>query len=163
MIRMFACGAVLLLASSLGADELRTLGAKTITGNLTAISGADITMMTDAGPVATPLAQVLTVDLRPAKGAAPGARYTAVRLLDDSILHCQSVGFAGNDVELTLLAGTQVKVPINFLSWMVRDAQLPTLRKKFDDILGAEKQTRPYRHSATRHGPERARRHARGR
>jgi hypothetical protein len=135
MIRTLACGAALLWASSLPADELRTLGAKTITGTLAAVSDAEITMMTDAGPIATPLSKVLTLDLRPVSGPAPAVKYTAVRLLDDSILHCQSVAFHGNEVELTLLTGSQVKMPINFLMWMMRDAQLTTLRKKFDDIL----------------------------
>src|SRR5437868_4386639 len=129
MIRTLVCGFSLLLAgASLCADELRTLGGKTITGNLTAITDAEIKLQTDAGPVATPLAQVLVLDMRQAKGIPAGIKYTDVRLLDDSILHCQSVAFKGNDAELTLLSGTKVKLPINLISWMVQDAQNPMLR-----------------------------------
>src|SRR5437667_4559222 len=131
MIRTLVCGVGLFMTgASLLADELRTLGGQTLVGNLAAISDADIKLQTETGLVATPLAQVLLVELRQTKGIPAGVKYTDVRLLDDSMLHCQSVALKGNDAELMLLSGTKVKLPINFISWMVQDAQNPTLRKK---------------------------------
>jgi len=137
MIRAGVCGFALLLSTtpSLQADELRTLGAKIIPGKLSAISNASITISTEAGSVDTPLSQVLSLELRPVKGPSPGTKFADVRLLDDSILHCQSVSFKGNEVELTLLSGTSLKLPLQSLTWMIRDAQDPILRKKFDDVL----------------------------
>ncbi len=68
MVRAYLCGfALLVTATSLLADELRTLGGKTIAGTLSAISGSEVTLTNDAGTVATPLAQVLAVELRPSK------------------------------------------------------------------------------------------------
>jgi hypothetical protein len=126
---------VLLAGPSLLADELRTLGGKTVTGTLAGIDASEITLKTDAGPVATPLSQVLGLDLRKTKEIPAGVRFTDVRLLDDSVLHCQSVTFKGNDVDVTLLSGAQVKLPISFLAWIVQDAQNVSLRKKFDEVL----------------------------
>jgi hypothetical protein len=137
MIRTLVCGlALLLTCSSLLADELRTLGGKTVTGSITAISDKAIILKTETGLVDLPLSQVLDVDLRGVKGIPLGTKYTDVRLLDDSILHCQSVDFKGNDAELTLTSEATARVPINFLVWMVQEAQNPSLRKKFDDLLG---------------------------
>jgi hypothetical protein len=136
MMRVFVCclGLVLGSASLLLADELRTLGAKTVAGQLWAISESEITLKTDDGTAATPLAQALLLDLRPIKGAAD-AKYTEVRLLDDSVLLCQSVAFEGNDVNLVLLSGASVKVPLSVVTWLLQEAQDQALHKKFDDIL----------------------------
>jgi hypothetical protein len=137
MIRTLVCGLVYFsICSSLLADELRTLGAKTVTGSVTAITDKAITLKTETGLVEFPLAQVLDVDLRGIKEIPLGVKYTDVRLLDDSILHCQSVNFRGNDVELALSSGGMARVPVNFIVWLVQEAQNATLRKKFDDLLG---------------------------
>ncbi len=64
-----------------------------------------------------------------------GTKVTDVRLIDDSVVHCQAVAFKGNEAELTLLSGARVNLPINFLTWMVQDAQNPVVRKKFTDLL----------------------------
>lgn len=117
------------------ADDLRTLGGKTVSGTLSSITSAEVTMMTEAGPVVTPLAQVLAVDLRKVKGIAAGTRYSDVRLLDDSNLHCQAVAFKGNQVDMTLTLGSQVSAPLSHIMWLVQEAENSVLRKKFDDVL----------------------------
>ena len=113
MIRGLICGCLLLHmpAFPLFADEVHTLGGKTITGTLQSITDSEVTLKADTGSVTTPVAQVLAVDLRPVKGPAPAAKYLDVRLLDDSLLHCRSATFQGNDVELTLLSGRNSKRP----------------------------------------------------
>jgi hypothetical protein len=123
------------MSFAIRADELRTLGGKTISGDVTAISDTEITITSDTGPVSTPLSQVLALEARATKPIPPSVKYSDVRLLDDSILHCKSVAFKGNDAELTLLSGTVVKLPVNFLVWMLHDAGNAALRKKFDDLL----------------------------
>lgn len=125
----------LLSATTLFADDVHVLGGMTITGKLQNISASEITMKTDKGSVTTPLSRVLAVDLRPVKGPPPDAKYIDVRLLDDSLLHCRSAAFRGNDVELTLLSGARMKASVNFLTWMLKDADQASLRKKFEEIL----------------------------
>lgn len=123
----------LILASTVGAEELRTLGGKTVSGSLQAISDTEITLRTEAGSVATPLAQVLALDLRPVKGVGPG-RYSDVRLLDDTVLHCLQVGFKGNQVHLTLLSELTVTLPMSHVVSIVHEAQNETLMKKWLEV-----------------------------
>jgi hypothetical protein len=125
---------LLLLASPLPADELRTLGAKTITGTVTSINESEIILKTENGPVSTPMSQVLALNIRTAKPLDPAAKYNDVRLLDDTVLHCRQTTFKGNQVELTLLSGVTIKLPLNFVVSFVRDAQNAPLARKFEEL-----------------------------
>lgn len=120
-----------LFVSSLAADELKTLSGKSIVGTLAELNAAEITLKTEAGPVKTPLSQVLALEIRPQKGMPAGAKFTDVRLIDDAVLHCQSIQFKGKDVELTLLSGAKLTMPLSFVDSFVRDAQDPALMKKW--------------------------------
>ena len=131
----FACLLLHLTTTPSYADEVHILGGKTIAGNLQSITASEITVKTDKGIVTTPLSQVLAVDFHPMKAPAADAKYIDVRLLDDSLLHCRSAAFTGNLVELTLLSGARMKANVNFLAWLVKDADQAPLRKKFDAIL----------------------------
>lgn len=127
--------AFLLLAATLAADEVRTLGGKSITGTLAAINETEVVVKTEAGNVATPLSQVLAVNIRPAKAIEANAKYSDVRLLDDTVLHCKSAVFQGKEVELTLLSGVTFKLPLNFIGSFARDAQNAPLARKFEDLV----------------------------
>ncbi len=129
--------ASLLLLIPLGflpADELRTLTGKGVSGTLTDIDEKTVVIETKDGPVTTPLAQVLALDLLSVKGLAPGAKYDDVHLIDDTVLHCQEVRFEGNAAFLTLTSGSTLKLPIASLTSFVRGAENAPLRKKFDEF-----------------------------
>ena len=134
---ILVCSVYLVSAvSSLFADELRTLGGKNVTGTLTAIKDGELVLKeTGGGTVVTPLAQVLALDIRQPKGIPIGTKYVAVKLVDDSVLHCESVRFQGNEAEIKLLSGASFKLPVNFIVWLVHEAQNAPLRKKFDEHL----------------------------
>jgi hypothetical protein len=126
---------LLLLLASVGvSDELRTLDGKTVKGQTTAVTESAITLTTDAGPVSTPLSQVLALDIQPVKGIPAGAKYSDVRLLDDTLLHCTHVGFKEDKVELTLFSGAKINLPLNFMVSLVKDAHDTDLKKKFYDL-----------------------------
>src|SRR5688500_10679931 len=112
MRKLLASVICLVLVSAALADELRTLGGKTVTGTVTRISDSEIVLKTDTGDVATPLAQVLAVDLKPGK-AIELANYTDLRLIDDALLHCVTVAVKGKDVEATLPSGLVLKLPMS--------------------------------------------------
>jgi hypothetical protein len=134
--------ASLFLLVSLGllsADELRTLTAKNLTGTLTTIADGKVILDTPDGPVTTPLAQVLAIDLQPAKGIPSGAQFTDVRLIDDTVLHCQEIRFEGESVSLKLLSGTALKLPVASIHWLVRGAEDGALRKKFEEMAAQRK------------------------
>ncbi len=133
-VRLAACLFLLIPLGILPADELRTLGGKAVSGTLTFVDDLTVIVETKDGPVSTPLTQVLALDLLPAKGIPAGSKYSDVRLIDDTVLHCQEIRFLGNTVQLTLLSGTTLKLPIASLTWFVRGAEDAPVRKKFEAI-----------------------------
>jgi hypothetical protein len=118
-----------------GAEELRTLDGKSITGAVAGIADAGIVLKTDAGKVVVPLAQVLAVEFRTAKGLdAAGAKYAALRLIDDTTLWCDKVTFRAKEVEAKLVTGMTLKVPLGaVLSWQ-EDAGNRDHKKKWDEL-----------------------------
>ncbi|MFO0969670.1 MAG: NPCBM/NEW2 domain-containing protein [Gemmataceae bacterium] len=130
--------AVLLLSPTLSrADDLRLLGGKVLSGKTTEITEAGIKMKADGKEIATPLEQILALELRPVKGLLASTKYSAARLIDDTVLNCQEKGiaFAGKEVELTLLSGAKFKLPLSYITWVVRDANDAELMKKWDRLV----------------------------
>lgn len=126
---------LLILNSPLAAAELTTLTGKNVQGTVISLNDTEITMRTDAGQmVVTPLSQVLALDLRSAKGIGPG-KFSDVRLLDDTILHCGKVAFKGQQVELTLLSELVITLPLNHVLSVVHEAQNETLMKRWSEIV----------------------------
>ncbi len=121
---------VLLLSSAVQADDLLTLSGKKITGSLSGLTDSAITLKTPAGPVETPLAQVLALDLKPV--AETKQKHTLVQLVDESQLRCQKIAFDAKEATLTLASGASVKVPISAVNSFLRDAQDPEIRKQWD-------------------------------
>ncbi|MCI0639997.1 MAG: NPCBM/NEW2 domain-containing protein [Gemmataceae bacterium] len=139
MHRVLTAATLLLVSAVLAsADELRTLGGKQISGTLTSITDTEVILKTADGEVKTPLSQILALDVRKAKDIAPDAKVSAVRLLDDTVLQCQSVKFLGNDVALSLYSGVTLKLPLQNVVWILHDAQDAAIKKRFDEML-AEK------------------------
>jgi NPCBM/NEW2 domain len=118
-------------ASTTRAEELKTLAGKTVTGSLKQIDDKTIVLETDAGPVETPLSQALMLDLRPFRGAPTDAKVYAVRLLDDSSILASAITYSGKDVDLMLLSGTTLKVPLTAVVSVLKDAQNGAISRQF--------------------------------
>jgi hypothetical protein len=131
---------VLLTCASLAwaEHEVRTLSGKTLKGNVVGITATEVIQQGESGPVKTPLAQVLAIDLRPLAKAAPDTPHTLLRLLDDSVLRCSKVAFKGKDVELTLLSGQAAKVPLNTVVWLLKEAQDSKVREQWDKLVASK-------------------------
>src|SRR5437763_1557119 len=110
-------------ASVAGAEELKTLSGKNVAGTLKSIDGERIVFDTGSGPVETPLSQVLLLDLRQARALPADAKYYDVRLLDDTNILAKEIAYAPREVQLTLLSGAVVKVPLNSVVSVLKDAQ----------------------------------------
>ncbi len=133
MLKLALASLFFLLASAARADELRTISGKTVAGTVTRITDTEIVLKTDAGDVATPLSQVLVVDLKPVKGIDL-VKYTDLRLIDDTLLHCRSVAIKGKDVEATLPSGLVLKLPTASVATLQNDAGNKELKKKWDEL-----------------------------
>jgi hypothetical protein len=125
----------MVLAAPSWADELKTLAGKTVTGTLSKISGSEIVLTTDAGPVSTPLAQALDLRLRDGKTYPEAPSYLEVQLLDDSLLRCTKVTYGAKEAQLELTSGAAVKVPISALISVLRDAHDAEIKKQWDRLL----------------------------
>src|SRR5213080_4441572 len=93
------------------ADEVKTLAGKTLTGTVTSVSATEVEIKTDKGVEKVPLAQVLSLNIRPSRDVSQ-LKFTEVRLIADSVLRASKVAYPGKDVELTLLSGETVRVPL---------------------------------------------------
>jgi len=126
--------ALLAFAPAAWADEVVTLNGKNVSGSISSITANDITLKTDAGPVATPMAQILAVNLRAVKPFDPSAKFIEVHLVDNTVFHCKDVNFEDKDVALTLFSGTVVKTPLSSVVSMLRDAQDRLQAAKFEEV-----------------------------
>jgi hypothetical protein len=127
---------LLVVVSLVRSAEIRTLSGQVLKGDLVRVSDKEIVLRTDSGEVATPLSQVLLLDLKkPVSGPPKDGEYVDVRLLDDSLLHCSKVVLKKTDAELTLLNGQNLKLAQKKIYWILRDAQDAELRKKWNDVL----------------------------
>lgn len=129
-----SCVAVL-VASMAAADEVKTLSGKSVVGTVVSLSETEVVVKTPKGDEKVPLAQVLALELRPGKGMGAD-KYSDVRLLDDTVLHCAKVALKGKDVQLTLPSGTALSLPVNYIVSILHGAQDVGLRKKWDELIG---------------------------
>ena len=133
MLKLVVPSLLLLFASVAVADELRTLDGKTVAGTFTRITGTEIVLKTDAGDVATPLSQVLALDLRTSRGVDL-VKYADLRLIDDTLLHCKAVTIKGKEVEATLPSDLVLKLPAASVVTLQNDAGNKELKKKWDEL-----------------------------
>jgi hypothetical protein len=128
---------VFLLGAAVGMGaEVRTLAGMTLTGDIVKLSEKEVVVKTAEGEVATPITQVLTIDLGPANNLLPAnAKYRDVELMDGTVLHCGDVQFKGKEVKLTTVAGQEVKAPLAALRYYIGDAHdakiMQSVRERF--------------------------------
>lgn len=131
---------VFLVCSSvcLAQQELRTLSGKSIKGTVLSISNKEVVVKEGEKEIKTPLSEVLAIDFRTAGKPSPDAKFTLLRLLDDSILHCSSVSFKGNQLTVNLISGQSATVPLGSVVYLIRDAANPALKPKWDAVLATK-------------------------
>jgi ribosome maturation factor RimP len=137
-IRKFlvAVPALLAVCGLAAADDVkvRLLDNKTVEGVLSSISDGEVVVKTADATVPIALSQVLEVFFREPAADDPTIKYFKVVLTDDTTLRCKDVVFQPNQVELTLLSGVTLKVPITSMVSFCREANNQALTKKFEDF-----------------------------
>lgn len=130
---LLSVAAIACLVSDTAADELKTLSGKSHTGTVTALNETGVDIKTAEGTQNVPLKEVLALDLRPIKD--PTGKFTEIRLLDDSVLRAGKVAYPGKNVDITLLSGASVQVPLSAIVSIVQDPLSPQLRDKWDKVF----------------------------
>jgi hypothetical protein len=128
----------LCFCASLGMGaELRTLAGTSLIGDVLSIDDKTITIKTEGGDkVATPLLSVLQLELQhdfPALDSA--TKYIDVALADGSLLHCRALKVLSKEIELELLSGQKLKVPLAAISYVLNDAQDQKTRDEWKEIV----------------------------
>jgi hypothetical protein len=134
LLVLVGVAAILWLGSGARADEIKTLGGKSVTGTVTGVSATEVEVRTKDGMVKVPLAQVLAVDLRPSKGVA-GVKYSEVRLVDNTVLKASKVVFTEKGLELTLTSGQVIETPMEAVTAIIHDPEEAAHKKRWAEIL----------------------------
>lgn len=119
--------------------KLRTLSGKQIEGEIVKITDKEIILKTKDGEAATPLLEVLEVELAAGGERPPAdAKYIDVELSDGSILHCGQFTLKKNQVELKLLLGQEIKMPLSAVAHVLNGAQDKTVREEWKKLVAKQ-------------------------
>jgi hypothetical protein len=112
--------ALLLILAFAGADEpkplkvtLHTLKGDAVQGEIVSVSTKEVVLDNGKEKATFPSDQILGIDFRPVEKAKPGEKWADVELTDGTLLRCKKYAPKGKQVELTLLAGQDIKVPLD--------------------------------------------------
>jgi hypothetical protein len=130
----------LLVCASVGLGaELRTLKGEVRKGEVKGITDKEVVFTADGKDVTTPVAEVLQIDFAPAGKLPTDAKWTDVELTDGTLLHCSAFALKGKQVELKLLAGPEVKLPLAAVANVLNDAQVEKYRKEWTSRLSKKR------------------------
>ncbi len=115
---------------------MQTLSGKILTGEVVSLSEKEVVFKTASGQVATPVSDVLQIELQREGTLPSGLKYTDIELTDGSVLHCTQFAVKGKDVEVTL-AGSNIKakVALATITSLLNDAHDPAIRKEWQDKI----------------------------
>jgi hypothetical protein len=140
LIALLACAAIGLAETV----KLKTLAGKELRGELIKLDDKEITLRVKEKDkdgkekeveAKTPLVEVLDVDLQ-AVAIPAGSKYVDVELVDGSLLHSAQFALKNKDVELKLLAGQEVKLPLSAVAYVLNNAHEKAVRDEWKRITG---------------------------
>jgi hypothetical protein len=133
--------AILVCTGSSAAADVHTLAGKTVSGELTALSDKEVVLQTGGGGlVATPVGQILTIDLRAAGAPPAGLKYSDIELTDGSLLHCSRCTFKGKEVEIAVVgSGSGVRIPLTAVASLLNEAHDAAVRQEWQEKVLAKK------------------------
>lgn len=115
-------------------QEVKTLDGTSRKGTVNLISDKEIQLRSGDQDVKLPAADVINVELQPAK-ALPNVPYLEIGLVDGSKLLCQAFGFKAKTAELHLFTGHTVTVPLAALRYVLCEGNSEAKRQEFDQFL----------------------------
>jgi hypothetical protein len=133
LLALLACASV-----GLGA-ELRTLKDGARKGEVKSITEKEVVFTADGKDVTTPVAEVLQIDYGQPGKLPSDAKWTDVELTDGTLLHCSAFVLKGKQVELKLLAGPEVKVPLAAVANVLNNAHVEKVRKDWTARLAKKR------------------------
>lgn len=133
---------LLLFAAPARPDDLITVNGKgNLKGTLEKITDADIVFKADGKDVPTPLAQALDLKLREPRKAPEAETFLEVQLADESVLRCAKVALGNKEAQLVLTTGAAVKVPMEAVLTVLRNAEDGAIKTQFDKLKRSKKRS----------------------
>jgi hypothetical protein len=121
--------------SLLIAEDLTTLKGKKITGDLVAADDKVVTIRAGDGNVVTPVPEIFSVDF-PAKSEMKlPDKYISVELVDGTMFNCHGFKLSGKSVELSIVQGLRITVPMSAVAYILTDAQDPKIQREWQRVL----------------------------
>src|SRR5262249_10717673 len=121
--------AVVLCASLGRAADLHTLKGEKMTGEVVSISDKEIVFSKGTEQVTLPILQVLHIDYNPPGKLPANTEYADVELTDGTLFHCGKVTLKGKNVEIVLLSGQELTLPLTAVSNILNEAHVEKHRK----------------------------------
>ena len=113
--------------------KVRTLAGKVYEGELLSLDGAGLAIKVKEDgkdvEMKVPLAEVLDIDLGVV--AAPANKYVDVELVDGTLLHCGQMSLVKGELDLKLVAGHEVKVPLSAVAYVLNNADDKNMRDEW--------------------------------
>jgi hypothetical protein len=133
-----------LLAGPAAGAELMTLAGKKISGDFLSVSDKGVELKVSGSPLMTPTAEVMYLDLGNALAPDKEVKFAEVELTDGSVFRCSQVKLKGRTLELTTLGDRVVRIPVEAVSTVLREAQDATNKQQWVNFLNNRVNKRDY-------------------
>src|SRR5262249_10339260 len=118
----------LLLAPLAHAGDIYPVKGDPIKGEIVSVSYKEVVFTQGDKKVTRPIKEVLKIDYRDVGRPAPGTTYSSVELTDGTQLLVSKYLLKKKELEITLLAGPSLKVPVEMVANILNNAQLEANR-----------------------------------
>jgi hypothetical protein len=138
LLALSLAATLLLPARSLAQVSVKTLQ-ETLQGEVSNITATDVMVKVNGKdvPVKVELKDLVQINFKPLPSPTKDA-YTAVELTDGSALRCKAFTIKKKEVTLTLSGGQELKVPIDAIQFILKDAHDPNVAKQFKEKVLAK-------------------------
>jgi len=118
----------LLLAPVCHAGDIYPVKGDPIKGEIVSVSDKEVVFTQGDKKVTRPIKEVLKIDYRDVGRPAPGTTYSSIELTDGTQLLCSKYLLKKKELEMTLLAGPTLKLPVEMVANILNNAQLEANR-----------------------------------
>ncbi len=121
--------ALLLAASAATPGEIYPLAGAPIKGDIVRVTDKEVVYKQDGKEVTKPIKEVLKIDFRDLGKPPSDKPFSVVELTDGTQLHASKVLLKRKDLELQLLAGTEMKLPVSLVANVLLDTSKEAHRR----------------------------------
>jgi hypothetical protein len=122
-------------------QELSTLKGESIKGEVVSITDEKVVYEQGGKRVTVPTKEVLKIDFREAGKPGEGTTYAQLELTDGSLFSCSKWTIKEDRVEMTLLTGQALKLPVKAVRSVMNDAQVEKNRTDWARRLARKPKT----------------------